>query len=172
MTGFDIRESGPGDTAAIEALYPEAFPEEELRPLVRALLRETGGVLSLIAATERDVVGHVAFTPCSAEDAPVALLAPLAVAPAWQRRGLGSALVRAGLERLGAAGFELVLVLGDPGYYGRLGFREEHAVAPPYPLPEAWRGTWQSLALGAKGPRPRGTLRVPPAWGDPALWRP
>jgi putative acetyltransferase len=176
MPDITNRESRPADRAALDRLYAAAFPEEELRPLVRALLQDTPGVLSLVAAdadTGR-LVGHVALTPCrlAPGDGRVALLGPLAVTPDRQRRGVGRALVAAGLARLRADGAVRVFVLGDPDYYRHFGFAPERAVAPPYPLPAAWRDAWQALAL-AQSPAPlQGTLSVPAAWADPAYWAP
>ena len=100
------------------------------------------------------------------------LLGPLAVADAWQGRGIGSALVQAGLDRLRLAGYLHVYVLGDPAYYQRFGFEAEASVAPPYPLPEAWRGAWQSKRLEHSALHPEGMLRVPPVWNQAALWAP
>ncbi len=170
----EIRESLSHDVAAIEKLYPDAFPDEDLLPLVRALLGEESGVLSLVAIAGGGLVGHVAFTTCgiSGRDERVALLGPLAVAPDRQRQGIGGALLRAGLRRLAEAGAARVYVLGDPAYYGRFGFEPDENVAPPYPLPEAWRGAWQSLGLRGDGRPPSGSLAVPPPWRRPALWAP
>ncbi len=172
MAGFDIRDGVSSDAAKIERLYPEAFPDEELRPLVRALLRETRGVLSLVAIAEAALIGHGAFTPCGVSDGgdAAALLGPLAVAPAWQGRGVGSALVRRGLDRLRSTGVDHVFVLGDPAYYGRFGFQAERAVAAPFALPAEWRDAWQSITLRRTRPKRRGTLRVPRAWNEPTLW--
>lgn len=172
---LEIRESTAGDIAPLEALYPEAFPLEDLLPLVRALLGEPAGVLSLVAATAGALAGHVMFNECGIDnhDRKVALLGPLAVAPAMQRRGVGSALVGAGLEQLKAAEFRSVYVLGDPAYYGRFGFVAEGRVKPPYALPDEWAGAWQSLELGGEGALPpQGTLAVPTPWRDRALWAP
>jgi putative acetyltransferase len=100
----------------------------------------------------------------------LALLGPVAVAPDWQRRGVGKALIQAGVERLRQAPVAAICVLGDPGYYGPLGFAPERAIAPPFPLPEGWREAWQSLFLNRAAGVPAGQLRVPAAWRDPALW--
>ncbi len=169
----DIRDSRASDLAAIERLYPEAFPDEDLLPLVRELLQAGPGVLSLVAVADGVLAGHVAFTSCTVAGRAdtVALLGPLAVAPDRQRQGIGGALVRAGLERLEAAGTARVYVLGDPTYYSRFGFTPDGLVAPPYLLPEEWRGAWQSLSLG-DGQQPAGALVVPPLWRQPTLWGP
>ena len=171
---LEIRESVQGDSAAIESLYPEAFPDEDLLPLVRDLLQEAAIAVSLVGTIDLQIVGHAIFTKCGVAGSTVkaALLGPLAVAPAWQRRGIGSAIVRAGLRRLEDAEVELVCVLGDPAYYGRLGFVPETVVKPPFSLPVEWIGAWQSQNLGDTTMRRAGKLSVPPQWLDPALWAP
>ncbi len=171
---IELRESLPEDVASIEKLYPEAFPDEDLLPLVRELQREGSSVVSLVGIVGKALVGHVVFTTCSIAGRPdkVALLGPLAVAPKWQRQGIGSAIVRAGLRRLENAGTNQVYVLGDPAYYRRFGFEPDDSVTPPYPLPDEWRGAWQSLSL--RGPKPplHGKLSVPQPWRRQALWTP
>jgi putative acetyltransferase len=174
METIEIRESVPGDLAAIEVLYPDAFPDEDLLPLVRELLQDASVAFSLVGIIGSSLVGHIVFTRCSVAGGSdkVALLGPLAVTPAWQRQGIGSAIVRAGLQRLENAGATHVYVLGDPAYYGRLGFVPEARVAPPYPLPPAWRGAWQSMSLRSAERSRQGKLCVPQPWLQPALWAP
>ena len=169
-----IRESIPGDLAAIESLYPEVFPDENLLPLIRSLLRETPAPLSLVGLIDLELVAHVMFTHCSVEgsSSKVALLGPLAVAPRTQRQGIGTALVRAGLRQLGDAGLSQVYVLGDPAYYGRFGFTPESRVMPPYALPPEWNGAWQSKTLRDTEAHPEGKLSLPGPWLQPALWAP
>ncbi len=174
MSAAAIRESAAGDGAALDRLYARAFPAEDLRPLVAALLgMDRRTVLSLVAGPPGAPTGHCVFTRCAVDDGPLdaALLGPLAVDPDRQGRGVGSALVRDGLDRLRAAGTARVFVLGDPRYYGRFEFAPEPAVSPPCPIPDAWRPAWQSLAL-AEGAPPVGPLAVPEVWRDPALWAP
>jgi putative acetyltransferase len=169
-----IRESRPADSAAIESLYPEAFPDEDLLPLVRSLLNDPVVTTSLVAAIDVLVVGHVLFTKCGVVGTGVtaSLLGPLAVAPAWQKKGIGSAIVLAGLRWLENSDANLVLVLGDPAYYGRLGFLPEADVEPPYPLPPEWDGAWQSHYLGKATTPNAGKLSVPSQWLHPELWAP
>jgi len=64
LENIEIRESRPDDLAAIEALYPDAFPDEDLLPLVKDLLQETPPVLSLVSTIDAVLVGHVIFTWC------------------------------------------------------------------------------------------------------------
>ena len=182
----EIRQSHLLDEAALEALYPAAFPDENLLPLVRGLLRQDRDVLSLVACVEGRLAGHIALTFCAIDGMPakVALLGPLAVTPQWQGCGIGGALIRAAVSGLRTRGVSWLYVLGDPGYYGRFGFRPEAHVAAPYDIPEAWRPGWQSMALapdtgrqeegmaGEMAIRPAGTLIVPPVWRHEALWQP
>ncbi len=173
-TPHSIRESQPGDLTAIESFYPDAFPEEDLIPLVRELLADPAVALSLVADVNGQAVGHVIFTQCGVSGSTVnaALLGPLAVAPAHQGKGIGSAIVQEGLRHQRDAGVELVCVLGDPAYYGRFGFIRESSVAPPYPLPTEWDSAWQSQTLVDNAPSCSGKLSVPPQWQKPALWLP
>ncbi len=176
MKGIQIRDSEPGDWASIEALYPAAFPDEDLLPVLRDLFQETPPVLSLVAIIESSVVGHVIFTPGHVagnnENEKVALLAPLAVTPARQRTGIGSALVHDGFQRLRNAGVAHAYVLGDPAYYSRFGFEPETHVMPPYPLPTEWREAWQSTSLLDAERPSKGKLCLPQSWLQPALWTP
>lgn len=171
---FAIRASAAADLPAVRSLYAKAFPDEDLQPLVTALLRDVPEALSLVAARDEAVIGHILFTPCrvAGSGVPVALLGPLAILPKHQRRGIGGALIHNGLHRLEAAGVRLVLVLGDPAYYGRFGFTAEAGILPPYPLPREWATAWQSIDLGEAGPPVHGTLSVPQPWQQPALWAP
>lgn len=169
-----IRDSHPGDVACLEALYPEAFPEEELLPLVRDLLAAKDAVTSLVATIDSRVVAHVVFSTCGVTDSRIkaSLLGPLGVTPSRQKQGIGSAIVRAGLKRQRDAHVGLVCVLGDPGYYGRFGFVREAQVEPPYRLPAEWAEAWQSLRLDDDRTPCAGKLLVADQWLKPALWLP
>ena len=169
-----MRLSRSTDLPSSERLYRDAFPSEDLWPLVSTLLDGVADVLSLVSVSESALAGHIAFTRCSV-DAPAsraALLGPLAVAPQLQRQGVGGALIREGLRRITAERAACVLVLGDPGYYARFGFSTETRITPPYPLASEWHTAWQSLHLGPADARCEGRLKLPPPWMNPALWSP
>ncbi|MGI9257977.1 MAG: GNAT family N-acetyltransferase [Gammaproteobacteria bacterium] len=178
MEELFIRESRQDDLVAVESLYKEAFPNENLTPLVRDLLDDGLDAISLVGTIDEQLVGHVVFTKCgvAGKSVNLALLGPLAVAPSWQGQGIGSAIVRAGLQRVEDAGVDRVYVLGDPAYYGRFGFRAESSVQPPFPfpadLPPEWEGAWQSKNVGKTTMSGAGKLSVPPPWLKPALWAP
>jgi putative acetyltransferase len=129
-------------------------------------------VISLVAVVDGELVGHAAFTICGTADAAgkVGLVGPLAVAPAWQRKGIGSAIMGAGFDRMADAGAAFACVLGDPAYYSRFGFEAERKITPPYPLPEEWDGAWQSLSLDDGDTAVEGTLIVPEPWRKEVLW--
>lgn len=124
-----IREERDGDRDAVDRVNREAFGQPDEANLVQALHR--AGVVSLSLVAEDDqggVVGHILFSPVritaadGSEHGAIGL-APMAVAPGLQKGGIGSSLVRAGLEHLRDAGHRAVVVLGHPEYYPRFGFR-------------------------------------------------
>lgn len=168
-----IRDSAHSDDDTILALYPGAFPDEDLVPLVQKLLNDTSNVVSLVATIDSRIAGHVAFTHgrIPGHEVSAALLGPLAVSPPLQNQGIGSALVRDGLQRLKALGVDLVFVLGDPRYYSRFGFMPQSAIQPPYPMPAEWQDAWQLLQIGRLAAS-SGKLVLPDMWMDAALWGP
>lgn len=171
---LSIRESTQADIAAIEAIYPEAFPHEDLLPLVGELLTDAVDALSVVATVDERVVSHLIFTHCrlAEADTNVALLGPLAVVPEWQQKGVGSALVRSGLQRIEKGGTDIVLVLGDPNYYQRFGFVTESWIKPPYALPAEWASGWQAKRLRESIAMVSAQLAVPAQWRKPELWTP
>jgi putative acetyltransferase len=175
VTVASIRLTVADDSAALRKLYQRAFPDEDLVPLVSALLSGSWPVLSLAVVNGSGLSGHVAFTACggsAGKPANAALLAPLAVAPEVQGQGLGSRLVRAGLSDLQRSGVGQVFVLGAAGYYSRFGFVPERHILPPYPMPPAYAEAWQSLLLPGAALLPAGPLVLPTIWLQPALWLP
>jgi putative acetyltransferase len=130
-----IRYATPGDHAPIRSVVEAAFGTPAEARLVESLRADADAMFELVAEDAGEVVGHVMFSRLWADrDELYAALAPLAVRPDRQRGGLGSALVRSGLESAAQFGAFGVLVLGDPAYYPRFGFSAQAAakVVSPY----------------------------------------
>lgn len=126
MADILVREEKPGDHEAIHRVEAEAFGRTEEADLVDAL--RSHGVLALSLVTEMDgiLVGHIAFSPATivgeGGSVEAMALAPVAVAPEHQNKGVGSALVREGLRMCREAGHRIVFLTGHPNYYPRFGF--------------------------------------------------
>ena len=148
-----IRPQTADDLAAIEALHEHAFgPGRFARTASR--LREGVAAdpdLSLVAIVGGRLAGSVTMTPIAIGAAPALLLGPLAVDPDFENRGIGGRLVRDTLERARALGHRLVLLVGDPPYYGRFGFRHigPESVQMPGPV-DPRRVLVAELAPGAR----------------------
>lgn len=116
----------PADNEAVRSVNRLAFGQEAEARLVDALRNGGFARLSLVAEEEGQVVGHVLFSdlPITAEGGTVAALAlaPMAVLPELQHQGIGSALVRRGLDACRERGHRIVVVLGHPHFYRRFGF--------------------------------------------------
>lgn len=121
-----IRSEQPEDKDAIHRVNEQAFNASEEAILVDQLREHGKVVLSLVAVHDGQVVGHILFSPIVIETADQALegvgLAPMAVLPEFQNQGIGSRLVRAGLDECRRLGHKLAVVLGHPEFYPRFGF--------------------------------------------------
>jgi putative acetyltransferase len=136
-----IRREIPDDTDSIRAVNCQAFGREEEGRLVD-LLRDGGYArLSLVAVLDGEIVGHIMFSDLpivtTSDVVPALALAPLAVIPEHQRRGIGSQLVREGVRACRNSGHRLVIVLGAPEFYARFGFSAQLAehLRSPYAGP-------------------------------------
>ena len=178
MTALQIVEAGAHDEVAVMQVEREAFARDDEAWLVATLLQDASAQprLSLLAWADGRPVGHVLFTRAwlrgGAAELPAMLLAPLAVLPAFQRRGVGRALIEEGARRLAGAGERLLFVLGDPAYYGRCGFEPAApwGLRAPYPIvpEEAWQV--RALAPGILGAA-QGTVACATGLDQPEYWR-
>ena len=120
-----IRAERTLDHSRVSAVHEAAFGRPNEARLVDLLRSSADPQLSLVAEVDDRVVGHVFFSPVTIERSPascVAGLAPLGVDPTYQGRGVGSALVRAGIDRCPALGWNAVVLVGNSAYYARFGF--------------------------------------------------
>lgn len=147
-----IRFEEPGDCDAIHAVHVASFPTPAEACLVDAL-RAAGHLrFSLVALARDAIVGHVAFSPVGISgrnDGDGVGLAPVAVLPAFRRRGIAEQLIGQGLAACARSGCGFVVVLGDPHYYSRFGFihastwglRDEYDGAEAFQTLELRRGS-------------------------------
>lgn len=120
-----VRAEQAQDRQGIYNAHAAAFSRNAEADLVETLRAQGQGVLSLVAVEDGVVVGHVLFSPVSMSEHPdvrLVALGPVGVVPDRQRRGIGSLLVRAGLDACGKMGLDGVVVLGHPDFYPRFGF--------------------------------------------------
>lgn len=152
-TMLSVREADDtNDLEAVVSVVRAAFGREgdSVTRLVQDALKDPSArpLLSLLAFRDEEPAGHILFTKARLEDADpgvaVALLAPLAVVPKFQKQGIGGQLIENGVELLAHSGVELVFVTGHPRYYPRHGFQPASPVGfvPPYPMPEEHPDAW------------------------------
>ena len=150
-----IRVATSHDHHDVRDIHLCAFPESEKQIVsmlaVNLLSEDTSPkTISLVAETDGEVVGHIAFSPVTINNNKNwkgYILAPLAVKPKYQKRQIGSKLIESGIERLSKMGVNVVFVYGDPKYYGKFGFNAVVAsgYSPPYEL--QYPSGWQAIAL-------------------------
>ena len=149
---MNIRLAQETDFDSILKVIETAFSDEEnklIMNLVVELSEETTSpsIKSLVAEVDNQVIGYVSFSPIFLKsDSSISgyILAPLAVVPKHQKKWIGSNLIKSGIDMLTENGVGVVLVYGDPDYYGRFGFKAEIGLSfvPPYSLqyPFGWTG--------------------------------
>lgn len=165
---YAIRSEAKGDESTIHdlvkrAFAPMPFSDGDEQDLVD-MLRERGELaLSLVAVDPAGtIIGHIGFSPATIEqrDCGWFQMAPVSVSPEVQQSGIGSALIREGIERLRADGAQGVAVVGNPAYYERFGFTVVPGLAP---LSGHDKPYFRAMVL--EGAPPGGTLRYASAFG-------
>ncbi len=164
---MEIRPEKPEDIDAIREVNRQAFGQEDEGQLVDALRREGYARVSLVADEAGQLVGHILFSelPISTDAGTTRALAlaPMAVVPARQRKGIGSQLIQAGLAACRKDGHRIVVVVGHPAYYPRFGF-SAHLAEPlqaPFSGPAFMALELVPAALAGIG----GEVRYPPPFG-------
>ena len=154
-----VRPESTGDKSAIHALHCAAFGASTEADLVDRLRDEDAVVLSLVAAEDGRVVGHVLYSRLTidGEANGVSALAPVAVMPERQKQGIGRRLIETAHRELTARGETLIFVLGAPAYYERLGFSSE--TAKPFRTP--YDGPYMMALALAPGAPSSGTVAYP-----------
>ena len=166
---FSLRLEQPADAAPIDALVRAAFANhphsDGSEHLIVERLRARGMLaLSLVALDGGgNIVGHVAFSPVTIDGKPSGWmgLGPLAVLPGYQGRGIGTALAAAGLEALEKMGAAGCVVLGEPAYYSRFGFRCEAGLR----YPEAPAANFMARRIAGES-LPAGVVRYDDAFSE------
>jgi putative acetyltransferase len=164
---MQIRLEQPADVAAVHAVNASAFETSAEAALVDALRAQEQPILSVVADEEGSIVGHILFSPVTLMghgELAIMGLGPMAVLPARQRGGIGSALVRNGLERCRQLGCAAVVVLGHPEFYPRFGFvpASRFGITSEYDVPDEVFMALE-LKMGVLN-RKAGTIRYHPAF--------
>ncbi len=156
---FTLRDETPADIGAITEVTLAAFEtlaiSQQTEHFIVAALRAAGALtVSLVAESGGRVIGHVAFSPVTLSDGTPNWygLGPVSVLQAFQRQGVGRALIQEGLSRLKALGAQGCCLVGHPGYYQQFGFRHAPGLVLEGVPPEVF------FALSFGGNLPRGTV--------------
>ena len=175
-----IRETTDADLKDMLFIEREAFKSEKEAQLTKELLNDSSAkpLLSLIAYVDEKPAGHILFTKgylnAKSKKLLIYILAPLAVVPEFQRKGVGGALIQKGLDLLYKTTIGLVFVLGHPQYYPRYGFRPAGKLGfeAPFPIPEKDADAWmvQELRSGFIGSI-SGRVVCSDALNKPEHWR-
>ncbi len=153
MTRLVVRSEAAGDAADVRDVHITAFESPAEADLVDVLRRDGLAVVGTVAEVDGRVVAHALLGRITIGGAPALALAPVAVSPDYQRRGLGTMVVRAAIEEATLLGERLIVVLGDPRYYARFGFGSaaDAGVTTPWTGPALQVLALQAYDGGARG---------------------
>ena len=176
-----IKNTGQDDFEAIMDVEKQAFGQDEEAGLTADLLKDKTAepVLSLLAFHKNEAVGHILFTRVYIDEMSnqplLHILAPLAVKPAYQKKGIGGLLIKEGLRRLKVMGCEMVFVLGHIEYYPKFGFIPDANIigySTPFPIPEEVADAWMVQSLNPEGfPDKKGKIICADELNKPEYWR-
>ncbi|TGG95443.1 N-acetyltransferase [Natronospirillum operosum] len=153
---IQIRSESPADIEQIHGVTEQAFAnaphsDHTEQHIVDALRRSEALTISQVAEVDGEVIGHVAISPVSISSGAIGWfgLGPISVLPEFQGQGAGSRLMKSALAELAAMGAAGCVVLGDPGYYGRFGFR----VVDGLVFPDVPAEYFQAVSFGGSFPQ-------------------
>lgn len=166
-----FRLESPDDREAVYNLHRDAFGRVAEAVLVERLRNGGFQRLSLVAEIGARIVGHLLLSGLTlrttGRDLDAMALAPLAVLPGWQRKGIGTAMVRDALQRAADRPECAVIVLGEPAYYRRFGFTAETASPLRCPFPGAdWAFQAIELRPGALAEAAGAEVIYPPPFAE------
>lgn len=181
LQNINIRESKESELQLVFDVEQQAFGSEKEAELVNNLLHDKSAqpAISLLAFIGNEAIGHILFTRAFIKDfraSPLSyILAPLAVIPKYQKKGIGGMLIKDGLKRLKEMGVELIFVLGHIKYYPRHGFINNAGslgYPAPYPIPEEVADAWMVQSLKSDALRKySGKVFCAEAMDKPEYWR-
>lgn len=166
-----IRQEKAEDYEAVYHVVKEAFQNAEHTDgnehnLVAALRKSKAFIpeLSLVALEDQRVVGHILFTKALVKEVEVLALAPLAVLPEYQNRGIGLSLIAEGHRAARRLGYGYSVVLGHPQYYPKAGYlpASRYGIRAPFPVADE---NFMAICLGAEQKQLDGTMEYDPAFG-------
>lgn len=136
----EVRIEQPDDIDAVRLVNDQAFGQPDEGRIVDKLRKSCAGIISLVATSNNQIAGHVLFSPATIETQGSVIegmgLAPMAVLPEFQKRGIGSELVTQGLRIIKGMKYPFAIVLGHDQYYPRFGFQ----TASKHGLQSQWDG--------------------------------
>ena len=168
---MDIRQERPADHEAVYQVVKEAFAHAEHtdgheQDLVVDLRKSNAFIpeLSLVAVEDDKVAGHILFTKAAVNQTEVLALAPLAVLPKYQGRGIGLALIKQGHKIAAELGYRYSVVLGHPKFYPRAGYipAGRYGIKAPFPVKDE---NFMAICLRGEGENLNGTMEYDAAFG-------
>ena len=135
----EVRDEYQGDIPAIRDLNKRAFEQDQEANIIDALRSNRAVMLSMVAISDGQVVGHIMYSPISIDGkVSGAALGPMAVLPEYQGQGVGSELIKKGNQRLRNDGCPFIIVLGHSEYYARFGFEPAsmHEITCEWDVPD------------------------------------